>query len=138
MKLPLIAALLASAVLGSSAQAAQKPEPSLDGGYVYTVEPGENGRANIVQTKLANRFRRVVIDGEMVKVIRTGRYRGYLMVKRHTDRPDRAPFDGIWMVRPDVQEVFMIPGTDTPDIERRNEISKDWRRAHNAAFDSDR
>lgn len=136
MKFAAVAAL--ALAFCTSAHAAQRPEASLNGGFVYRVEPHAATSGQIVQTKLATGTRRVVIDGTMVKVIRTGRYAGYLMVQRHGYRPQGGSFDAIWVVRPDVREVFMVPGTDTDDTNARNTISKAWRRAHAAQFDTDK
>ena len=57
---------------------------------------------------------RFVVDGALQGVIRTGRYRGMLLVSRHKYRP--APklgsYDPVDVVRPDGEVMLAVPGSE--------------------------
>jgi hypothetical protein len=69
------------------------------------------------QVSLATGQEHFVIDGGVDKLIRTGPWRGDLLVTRHMYYP--APRDGsydpTYVVQPDARKSFMVPGTDKDD-----------------------
>ena len=93
------------------------PVFSLDGGFVYVTAQAWATSGAVHQVSLATGQERFIIDGGCDAVIRTGPWRGYLLVTRHMYYP--APRDGsydpTYVVRPDAKQSFMVPGTDKDD-----------------------
>jgi hypothetical protein len=52
-----------------------------------------------------------VIDGSDVKVLRNGRWRGFVLVTRQKPSPEGGPYYPSVIVRPDGKEMFDVPGT---------------------------
>ena len=97
----------------------QHPIFSLDGGYVYVSADAWATSPAVHQVSVATGSERFVIDGSAMAVIRTGKYRGYLLVSRHMYRPapEYGSYNPIYVVRPDGKESFIVPGSDQDDGE---------------------
>jgi hypothetical protein len=93
------------------------PVFSLDGGFVYVTAQAWATSGAVHQVSLATGQERFVIDGDCDKVIRTGPWRGYLLVTRHMyyPAPREGSYDPSYVVRPDAKQSFMVPGTDSDD-----------------------
>lgn len=87
---------------------------SLDGGYVYVNADAWTTSNAVHQIEVATGKRRFVIDGSVLALIRTGRYRGYLLVQRHMyyGPPNHGSYNPVYVIRPDAKEVFPVPGSD--------------------------
>ena len=87
---------------------------SLDGGFLYVNSQMGAVTEGVHQINVTTGQHRFVIDGSVGGVIRTGPYRGYLIVGRHGYRsnPEFGAFNAAYVVRPDAKEVSMIPGSD--------------------------
>lgn len=95
-----------------------RPTFSLDGGFVYVTESAAApGSVSVQQINLASGRRRRVIDGHLVSVIRTGPYRGYLLVQRHMYYDQGGSYNPVYVVRPDARETFVVPGSENDDGE---------------------
>lgn len=88
---------------------------SLDGGFVYFTasDTSPNSRA-VHQINLATGAVRFVVGGHASAVIRTGPYRGYLLVQQHRYRqgPQFGSYNPVYVIRPDGQLEFLVPGSD--------------------------
>ena len=93
------------------------PVFSLDGGFVYVTAQAWATSGAVHQVSLATGQERFVIDGGCSAVIRTGPWRGYLLVTRHMyyPAPQYGSYDPTYVVRPDAKQSFMVPGTDKDD-----------------------
>jgi len=93
------------------------PVFSLDGGFVYVTAQAWATSGAVHQVSLATGQERFVIDGGCDAVIRTGPWRGYLLVTRHMyyPAPKQGSYDPTYVVRPDAKQSFMVPGTDKDD-----------------------
>jgi hypothetical protein len=88
---------------------------SLDGGYVYVSATDTSPNSGAVhQINLATGAVRFVVGGRAVAVIRTGKYRGYLLVQQHRYRegPQFGSFNPVYVIRPDGRVEFLVPGSD--------------------------
>jgi len=90
------------------------PVFSLDGGFVYVTAMAWATSGAVHQVSLATGQQHFVIDGGVSAVIRTGPWRGYLLVQRHMyyPAPKEGSYDPVYVVRPDAKQTFMVPGTD--------------------------
>jgi dipeptidyl aminopeptidase/acylaminoacyl peptidase len=90
---------------------------SLDGHYIYVSAEAWATSPAVHQINVETGAERFVIDGAATRIIRTGPYRGYLIVGRHRyyPAPKLGSYDASYVVRPDAKEVFMIPGSDNDD-----------------------
>ena len=90
------------------------PVFSLDGGFVYVTAMAWATSGAVHQVSLATGQQRFVIDGGVSAVIRTGPWRGYLLVQRHMYHPAPAygSYDPVYVVRPDGKQTFIVPGSD--------------------------
>lgn len=90
------------------------PVFSLDGGFVYVTAMAWATSGAVHEVSLATGKQHFVIDGGVSELIRTGPYRGYLLVQRHMyyPAPKEGSYDPIYVVRPDAKQTFMVPGTD--------------------------
>lgn len=94
---------------------------SLDSGYVY-VNSGDVSpyRSAVHQINLRTGKIRSVTSGWALSIIRTGTYRGYLLVQKHMmyDRPEGGAYNPVFVIRPDGQREFMVPGSanDTGEL----------------------
>lgn len=93
------------------------PVFSLDGGFVYVTAQAWATSGAVHQVSLATGQERFVIDGGVDRLIRTGPWRGYLLVTRHMywSAPREGSYDPTYVVRPDAKQSFMVPGTDKDD-----------------------
>jgi hypothetical protein len=93
------------------------PVFSLDGGFVYVTAQAWATSGAVHQISLATGQEHFVIDGGCSAVIRTGPWRGYLLVQRHMyyPAPKYGSYDPTYVVRPDAKQSFMVPGTDKDD-----------------------
>ena len=95
------------------------PVFSLDGGFVYVEVPEYATSNSVYQVNISTRAMRKVVDGNQTRVIRTGRYRGYLLVWRHQyfDAPNYGSYEAAYVVRPDAKEMFEVR------VARNNEVA---------------
>jgi len=93
------------------------PVFSLDGGFVYVTAQAWATSGAVHQVSLATGQERFIMDGGVDKVIRTGPWRGYLLVTRHMyyPAPKDGSYDPTYVVRPDAKQSFIVPGTDRDD-----------------------
>jgi len=98
----------------------QHPRFSLDGGYIYIDADAWATSSAVHQINIKTGVHRFVIDGWTMGVLRTGPFRGYLLVGRHRYHPAPAygSFNPVYVVRPDGHETFMVPDSDKDDGER--------------------
>jgi hypothetical protein len=96
-----------------------RPEFSLDGGYVYVMSEAWVTSHAIHQVRVATGAHRFVTDGELLFVIRKGRYAGYLMVQKHRyhPAPEYGSYNPVYVVRPDNKWAMLVPGSDKDDGE---------------------
>lgn len=97
----------------------QHPRFSLDGGFIYIDAEAWTTSAAVHQVSVATGKERFVVDGSTNAIIRTGKYRGYLLVGQHKyyPAPRSGSYDPVYVVRPDAKEMFMVPGSDKDDGE---------------------
>lgn len=95
----------------------QHPVFSLDGGFVYVSADAWVTSPAVHQVSVATGSERYVIDGYASAVIRTGPWRGYLLVGRHMywPAPREGSYNPIYVVRPDGKQSFVVPGSETDD-----------------------
>jgi hypothetical protein len=93
------------------------PVFSLDGGFIYVTAQAWATSGAVHQVSLATGQGRFIIDGGCSAVIRTGPWRGYLLVTRHMyhPAPQYGSYDPTYVVRPDAKQTFVVPGTDKDD-----------------------
>lgn len=93
------------------------PKFSLDGGLVYIEAEVWATSAAVHQVSVATGKARFVIAGSLTGIMRTGPYRGYLLVAQHKYRqaPERGSYDAITLVRPNGTPILMVPGSDGDD-----------------------
>jgi len=93
------------------------PVFSLDGGFVYVTAQAWATSGAVHQVSLATGQERFIIDGGCDSVIRTGPWRGYLLVTRHMyyPAPKEGSYDPTYVVRPDAKQSFIVPGSDKDD-----------------------
>ena len=93
---------------------------SLDGGYVYVnsndVSPY---RSAVHQINLRTGQIRFVTSGRSLSIIRSGPYRGFLLVQKHLmyDRPEGGTYDPVFVIRPDGHSEFIVPGSESDSAE---------------------
>jgi hypothetical protein len=114
--------LLASTPAGevtTNLAAMWKPQFSLGGGFVYVMAEAWATSSAIHQISVSTGAHHFVTDGELLFIIRQGRYAGYLMVQKHVYPQDieRGAFNPVFVIRPDGRESFMVPGSDKDDGE---------------------
>lgn len=95
------------------------PVFSLDGGYVYVEADAWATSPAVHEVGLRTGREHFVVDGWINGVIRTGRYRGFLLVSRHKYHPAPAygAYNPVYVVRPDGRQSFLVPGSDRDDGE---------------------
>ncbi len=88
------------------------PRFSLNGGYLYfeTSEAPTSGAVH--QFNLATGAHRLVTYGGDVRVIRSGPYRGDLLVSQHTCKPGGGCLFPFYIIRPDGQTIQQISGSE--------------------------
>jgi len=88
---------------------------SLDGGFVYvTSNDASPYRSAVHQINLRTGKARFVTTGTALSVIRTGPYRGFLMIQRHKQArpPENGTINPVFVVRPDGMLEFLVPGSE--------------------------
>lgn len=99
---------------------------SLDAGFVYQQVCRWVTSDDIIQVRISDGSRREIMGGNSLAVIRTGPWRGYLLIERHL-RPDNdTPADATWVIRPDGTEMFYVPGSQDGN---RNAVKR-WLAGH--------
>lgn len=88
---------------------------SLEGGYLYAEISRWPTSNAIVQFSLSRAEGRLVIDGNGLRVMRSGPWRGFLLVSRHQYKPEGGSYDPVFVVRPDGHVQMMVPGTDVDE-----------------------
>jgi len=93
---------------------------SLDGHFIYVTAQLAAVTNGVHQINVATGQQRFVIEGGLAAVIRTGPYRGYLIVGRHMyyAPPRVGSSNATYVVRPDGQVILMIPGGDDNEHDR--------------------
>ena len=98
------------------------PKFSLDGGFVYVNADAWATSSAVHQINVRTGADRFVVAGGLVAVVRTGPYRGYLLVGQHRYRPKGGSYDPVLLFRPDGKQIMMIPDSDTdegqPSVDR--------------------
>jgi len=93
---------------------------SLDGGYVYFNSTDASPNSGYVhQIDLKLNVIKSVCPGWALRVVRTGPYRGYLLVQTHRywDRPEGGSYNPVFLTHPSGKKIMMIPGSDNDDGE---------------------
>lgn len=86
------------------------PRFSLDGGYVYVDADAYATSRAIHQIDVRTGTERFVVDGGLLGVIRTGPWRGYLLVGQHRYRANGdGSYDPVLVYRPDGREMLTVP-----------------------------
>jgi len=93
------------------------PKFSLDGGFVYVSASAWATSPAVHQVSLATGQEHFVIDGAVTSLVRSGAYRGYLLVQRHMyyPAPKTGSYNPVYVVRPDAKQSFIVPGSDKDD-----------------------
>lgn len=88
---------------------------SLDGGYIYinTSDPSPY-RSAVQQISVRTGQVRFVTAGWALSLMRTGPYRGFLLVQKHVmhTRPQGGTDNPVFLMRPDGRRELMIPNSD--------------------------
>jgi hypothetical protein len=105
------------------------PKFSLDGGFVYVSASAWATSPAVHQVSVATGQEHFVIDGAVMSLIRTGQYRGYLLVQRHMyyNSPQGGSYNPVYVVRPDAKQSFIVPGSDKDDGAKSVDV---WLKAH--------
>lgn len=103
--------------LTANLSAMGQPQFSLNGGFVYVMAEAWVTSHAIHQVNVKTGAHRFVTDGELLFVIRYGKYAGYLAVQKHRyhGAPDYGSYDPVYIVRPDNKWSMMVPGSDKDD-----------------------
>jgi hypothetical protein len=101
---------------------------SLDGGFLYVTSQMGATSPGVHQVNVSTGQRKFVAGGGLAKVIRTGPYRGYLIIGQHRyyDPPKIGSYDAAYVIRPDGHEEMMVPGSDDY---RRVDAIEEWLRS---------
>lgn len=93
------------------------PVFSLNGGFVYVESEAWVTSAAIHQINVKTGKEKFVIDGSIHALVRTGRYRGYLLAQRHIypKNPEDGAYDEVQLIRPDGKMILVIPDSKDGD-----------------------
>lgn len=97
-----------------------RPLFSLDGGYVYFNSTDASPNSGYVhQLDLKLNVIKSVCSGWVLRVVRTGPYRGYLLVQTHRywDRPEGGSYNPVFLTQPSGKKIMMVPGSDNDEGE---------------------
>jgi hypothetical protein len=88
-----------------------KPQFALNGKAIYVMAEAWVTSSAIHRIDIASARHRFIIDGELLDIEATGKYRGYLFVrkKRYLPAPDYGTDYPLYYVRPDGKWSVMIP-----------------------------
>lgn len=105
------------------------PAWSLDGGFVYVLGAGWVTSGGVHQVNVATGAERFVVDGNSLRVIRDGPYRGMLLVGRHKyhPAPEYGSYDPVDVVRPDGKRMLTVPGSE---MDEGDPSVANWLKAH--------
>ena len=87
------------------------PSFSPDGRVVYFMSAGWVTSSGIHAIGVDGGALHFVTDGNSLEVIRSGKYRGYLIVNKH-DYNDQGAYDAFWLVSPSGQKIQNIGEND--------------------------
>ena len=99
------------------------PVFSLDGGFVYVMATAWVTSDAIHQVSIATGKEKYITSGNKLSVIRTGPYRGYLLLSQHRYHAEGGSYDPTYVVRPNGKIVMMVPGTDN---EGEIDLTAEW------------
>ncbi|WP_260924601.1 hypothetical protein [Novosphingobium sp. 9] len=93
---------------------------SLDGGYVYFNTSDVSPNSGYVhQFDLKLNVIKSISTGWALRVMRTGPYRGYLLVQTHRywDSHEGGSYNPVFLTHPSGKRIMMVPGSDNDDGE---------------------
>lgn len=93
---------------------------SLDGGYIYFNSTDASPNSGYVhQLDLKLNVIKAICSGWALRVMRTGPYRGYLLVQAHRywDRPEGGSYNPVFLTHPSGKKILMVPGSDNDEGE---------------------
>jgi hypothetical protein len=93
---------------------------SLEGGYLYINSSDASPyRSAVHQVNLQTGAVRFITGGWAISVIRTGPYRGYLLVQKHLmyEPPRLGTYNPVFVIRPDGYRQMIVPGSENDDGE---------------------
>lgn len=90
---------------------------SLNGGFLYiSASDTSPFRASVHQIDIKTGQARFVTTGWGLSLLRTGPYRGYLLVQTHELRgPRGGTYNPVYVVRPDGHREMVVPGSKNQD-----------------------
>jgi hypothetical protein len=93
------------------------PVFSLNGGFVYVESEAWVTSAAIHQINVKTGAEKYVVDGSIHALVRTGPYRGYLLVQRHLypKNAEDGAYDEVHLIRPDGKFILAVPGSKDGD-----------------------
>lgn len=97
-----------------------KPLFSLDGGYVnFNSSDASPNSGYVHQFDLKLNAVRSICPGSALRVMRSGPYRGYLLVQTHRywDRPEGGSYNPVFLTHPSGKKIMMVPGSDNDEGE---------------------
>jgi hypothetical protein len=94
-----------------------KPTFSPDGRFLYVLAEAGSTTGAVHQVDVNTGAKRFVIDGNSIRVITSGPYRGDLLISRHKyhPAPQGGSYDPVDVVRPDGNVELTVPGTEADD-----------------------
>ncbi len=105
------------------------PRWSPDQRIVYFSKLESETSAGTHQINVRTGEQKLVFDGGLMRVMRTGPYRGYLLAQPHRYREAGGSYNPIVLVRQDGKEILTVPGSDEDDGARslgRWLLAKGW------------
>ncbi len=101
------------------------PTFSLDGGFVYVMASAWATSDAIHQVNIRTGAEKYITDSNDLRVIRTGPYRGYLLVQPHMYRTGGSggSYDPHYVYRPNGTWKMLVPGTDN---EGETDLTAEW------------
>lgn len=96
------------------------PKFSLDGGYIYFSTDYSAVSSGIHQVSITTGQQRFVTGGALLSIIRSGPYRGFLLIQRHMyyHTVKGGSYNPVYVVSPDLRQQFPVPGSDNEYGER--------------------
>jgi hypothetical protein len=87
---------------------------SLDGGFLYVTAQFGATSPGVHEVNVTTGQHRFVAPGALLKLVRSGPYRGYLIVGQHRyyDPPKTGSYNAAYLIRPNGHEALMIPGSE--------------------------
>lgn len=103
------------------------PTFSLDGGFVYVMTQAWVTSDAIHQVNVRTGAEKYITASNDLRVIRTGPYRGYLLVQPHMYHRGGGSYDPHYVYRPDGKWKMKVPGTDN---EGETDLTAEWLARH--------